>query len=53
VHAIIFTTAYMFRELSLILIRPVFVDGVASVVLATPALEGGLMLHLRTLSHNV
>jgi hypothetical protein len=32
---------------------PVFVDGAAGLALATPALEGGLVLHLRTLSHNV
>jgi hypothetical protein len=31
----------------------VFVDGAAGLALAAPALEGGLVLHLRTLSHNV
>jgi hypothetical protein len=32
---------------------PVFVDGAAGLALAAPALEGGLVLHLRTLSHNI
>jgi hypothetical protein len=32
---------------------PVFVDGAARARPAAPALEGGLMIHLRTLSHNV
>jgi hypothetical protein len=47
------TTAYMFGELSLPLMTPVFVDGEAGLALTAPALEGGLILHLRTLSHNV
>jgi hypothetical protein len=46
------TTAYMFGELSPPLMTPVFVDD-AGLALAVPALEGGLILHLRTLSHNV
>jgi hypothetical protein len=32
---------------------PVFVDGVAALALAAPALEGGLVFHLCTLSHNI
>jgi hypothetical protein len=32
---------------------PVFVDGAAGLALAAPELEVGLVLHLRTLSHNV
>jgi hypothetical protein len=32
---------------------PVFVDGAAGLIIAVPALEGGLVLHLRTVSHNV
>jgi hypothetical protein len=32
---------------------PVFVDGAARARPAAPTLEGGLVLHLRTLSHNV
>jgi hypothetical protein len=47
------TTAYIFGELSPPLMTPMFVDGAAGLALAAPALEGGLMLHLRTLSHNV
>jgi hypothetical protein len=30
-----------------------FVDGAAGLILAVPALDGGLMLHMRMLSHNV
>jgi hypothetical protein len=47
------TTAYIFGELSPSLMTPVFVNDAAGLALAAPALEGGLMLHLRTLSHNV
>jgi hypothetical protein len=32
---------------------PVFVCGAAGLALSAPTLEGGLILHLRTLSHNV
>jgi hypothetical protein len=32
---------------------PVFFNSAAGLALAAPALEGGLILHLRTLSHNV
>jgi hypothetical protein len=32
---------------------PVFVDGTAGLALAAPVLEGGLVLHLHTLSHTV
>jgi hypothetical protein len=35
------------------LMKPVFVDGAAGLALAAPALEGGLVPHLRTLSLNV
>jgi hypothetical protein len=42
----------MFGELSPPLMTPVFVDD-AGLALAAPALEAGLILHLRTLSHNV
>jgi hypothetical protein len=45
--------SYIFGELSPLLMTPVFIDGAADLALAAPALEGGLMLHLRTLSHNV
>jgi hypothetical protein len=39
----------MFGELSPPLMTPVFVDDAAGFVLAALALEGGLILHLRTL----
>jgi hypothetical protein len=45
--------SYVFGELLPPLMTPVFVDGAAGLALAAPALEGGLVLHLRTLSHNV
>jgi hypothetical protein len=45
------TTSYMFGELSPPLMTPVFVDGAARAKPAAPKLEGGLVLHLRTLSH--
>jgi hypothetical protein len=45
--------SYVFGELSPPLKTPVFVDGAAGLTLAAPALEGGLVLYLRTLSHNV
>jgi hypothetical protein len=45
--------SYVFEELSPPLMTLVFVDGAAGFALAAPALEGGLVLHLRTLSYNV
>jgi hypothetical protein len=45
--------AYIFGELSPLLMTPDFIDGAASLALAAPALESGLILHLCTLSHNV
>jgi hypothetical protein len=43
----------MLGELSPLLMTPVFVDDAARARPAAPKLEGGLVLHLRTLSHNV
>jgi hypothetical protein len=43
----------MFGVLSPPLMTPVFFDGAAGLALAAPALESGLILHLRMLSHNV
>jgi hypothetical protein len=45
--------SYVFGELSRTLMSPVFVDCAAGLALAAPSLEGGLVLHLRTLSDNV
>jgi hypothetical protein len=47
------TPAYMFGELSPSLMTPVLIDGAAGLALATPALEGGLIFHLRMLFHSV
>jgi hypothetical protein len=46
-------TAYMFGELSLPLMTPVFVDDAKDLALAAPALEGGLIFYLRTLYPNI
>jgi hypothetical protein len=43
----------MIRKQSPPLMKPVFVDGAAGLALAAPVLEGGLTLHLRTLSSNL